>query len=152
MKNKKYLGILGIGAMALLLTGCGGNKELTCSQEVNKVTKITASFEYNTDETEIKNAELRLTVDISKVDFEEFEYEGTKEELLKETQQEWLEGCEDEGLSDCKVTEETENGFVIVGKGNLEELEENFDLEGLNKKMLLEENKKAWETQGYSCE
>lgn len=152
MKNKKCLGILGISIISLILTGCGKSNSLTCAIDENKVTKITAYFEYNKDKTEIERAELRLAVDISKVDFEKLEYDGTKQEWLEEAKSEWLYGCEGEGLLNCKVTEETEDGFVIVGEGNLDELEDNFDLIGLNKKMPLDENKQAWERQEFTCE
>lgn len=151
MKNKKYLGILGLGIIALISTSCEKTSSLTCTIDENKVTKITAYFEYNSDETEIEKAELRLTVDISNVDFEELEYDGTKKEWFEEAKTEWLHGCQSEGLLNCKVKEETETGFVIVGEGNLSELEDNFDLIGLNKKMTLENNKSKWEQKGFIC-
>ena len=67
MKNKKYLGVLGLGCAALLLTGCGGNK-LTCTntEEQDGFGKSTEKivFNYDKDGKKIESLDMEMSIEL----------------------------------------------------------------------------------------
>lgn len=131
--KKMYLGLIGLGCGALLLTGCGGNAHtLKCTQKSDG-SDITMTVYYNDDETKAKSVKAESIYDGSSLSDEDFK-EG-KEELEKM--------CDSSPYKSCKIT--TSGKKVIM---TIEANPEDLGYDGQSLKAAKENAKNA----GYKCE
>lgn len=135
MKNVKYLGFVGLGCAALLLTGCGGGHTLTCTKQEDGQTEEVV-YEFNDKEDKVTGAKMYMTVDIP---------EDTSDEEIEQAKS-LLESmfCSSTTLKDCKTSV----------KGNKFEFEASVDPEGLDDedfKGTKAELKANLEEDGYTC-
>ena len=138
MKNKKLLGVIGLGCSALLLTGCGG-KKLTCTMEEEAdgmgTTKMEMVFHFDKEGKKVESLDMEMAIEYDKDikdETKEF-YEGFFEET-----------CEDEEApKDCKVTAK-DDSISLKASGTPEELD--YDAEG-----DYDEIKEEMEDDGYTC-
>jgi len=137
---KKVLVLFGI--MLLCATGCG-SKTLSCSMSESDDEKNSLSYEikinYNGENVESGQATF--------VGIVSDEY---SQDEIREIAKEYLEGCKDEGLTNCES--DIQSGkFMVRGYGVKGEFEDNFDIDDLSSSKSYEENKKALEDAGFTC-
>jgi len=138
MKNKKLLGVIGLGCSALLLTGCGG-KKLTCTMEDEQEGMGTMTmemvFHFDKEGEKVENLDMEMGIEFDKdIDDEMKEF---YESYFEET-------CEDEDApEDCKVSTK-DNSVTLKASGTPEELD--YDSDG-----NYDEIKEEMEDDGYTC-
>ncbi|MBO5375662.1 MAG: hypothetical protein J6A52_02295 [Bacilli bacterium] len=135
MKNKKYLGVLGLGCAALLLTGCGGNK-LTCTntEEQDGFGKSTEKivFNYDKDGKKIESLDMEMSIELESDEMIDM-YKGFLDQM-----------CEDEDApSDCKVKTSGKK-LTLTASGKAEDMDYE---EGTS----MEEVREELEEEGYTC-
>lgn len=136
MKNVKYLGFVGLGCAALLLTGCGGNSHtLTCTREADGESQKVV-YEFNDKEDKVTGAKMYVTTEIP---------EGTSDEEIEQTKS-LLEGmlCTSDMFENCKTSV----------KGNKLEFQASVSSQGLEDedfKGTKEEVKASLEEDEYTC-
>lgn len=135
MKNKKYLGMLGLGCATLLLTGCGGNK-LTCTmseeQEGMGKTEAEVVFNYDSDGKKIESIDMEMSMELESDEMVDM-YKGFFDEM-----------CEDEDApSNCKV-KTSGNKITLTASGEASDM----DYEAETSK---EDLKAELEDDGYTC-
>ena len=131
--KKMYLGLVGLGCGALLLTGCGGSAHtLKCTQNSDG-SEMTITIYYNSDETKAENVKLEGVYDAS----------GVSEADLKEGKKQLEKQCDNSNYKKCKVT--------TSGKKLVMTMEVSPDYLGYDGQSLKETKEKAIST-GYDCE
>lgn len=151
MKNKKYLGLLGLGCGVLLLTGCGGKtlsggKTLNCEMDMSDMLagmgNMTAEIEidYNSDGTEAEKATMTMTVEVTSDDVTDEMIDSLEESLQGECD------TEDSGFDSCKVKRDGKK-IVMTATGSADSIEGEIE-----EQTTLEDAKKALEDAGYTCE
>ncbi len=153
MKNVKYLGFVGLGCAALLLTGCGGessnsgtgsnkDKDNTPVRHVLTCTKTegtdveTLEYEFNDKEDKVEGVKMIMTSEVP---------EGVSDDDIKEAK-DYLEEllCSDGVLTGCNTSV----------KGNKLQFEATVTSSGLEDeefKGSKQEIKSSLESDGYSC-
>ena len=145
MKNKKYLGLLGLGCGVLLLTGCGG-KTLNCEMDMSDmlagIGNMTAEIEidYNSDGTEAEKATMTMTVEVTSDDVTDEMIDSLEESLQGECD------TEDSRFDSCKVKRDGKK-IVMTATGSADSIEGEIE-----EQTTLEDAKKALEDAGYTCE
>ena len=158
MKGKKYIiGMLGLTvAGALVLTGCGNNKnieqkdegkKLVCTLDMsselsglgNMFTSI--EFDYDKDGKEIKKATLGIDVEITS--------EDVTDEMLEALEKNLKENCNDATaeFDSCDVTR-NEKKIQYKAVGDPKKME---DLSDIGDSQAIEDVKKAVESEGFTC-
>ncbi len=151
MKNKKYLGLLGLGCGVLLLTGCGGKtlsggKTLNCEMDMSDMLagmgNMTAEIEidYNSDGTEAEKATMTMTVEVTSDDVTDEMIDSLEESLQGECD------TEDSRFDSCKVKRDGKK-IVMTATGSADSIEGEIE-----EQTTLEDAKKALEDAGYTCE
>ena len=138
MKNKKYLGMLGLGCAALLLTGCGGGNKLTCTKSEEKEgegkTTTEVIFTYDKDWKKIENVDMEMSIEL----------EDDKE---LDTIKAFLDAaCEDEDApKNCKVKSSGKK-VALTASGSPKDIDMDYDVETSK-----EDIKADLEEDGYTC-
>lgn len=151
MKNKKYLGLLGLGCGVLLLTGCGGKtlsggKTLNCEMDMSDMLagmgNMNAEIEidYNSDGTEAEKATMTMTVEVTSDDVTDEMIDSLEESLQGECD------TEDSKFDSCKVKRDGKK-IVMTATGSADSIEGEIE-----EQTTLEDAKKALEDAGYTCE
>ncbi len=151
MKNKKYLGLLGLGCGVLLLTGCGGKtlsggKTLNCEMDMSDMLagmgNMNAEIEidYNSDGTEAEKATMTMTVEVTSDDVTDEMIDSLEESLQGECD------TEDSRFDSCKVKRDGKK-IVMTATGSADSIEGEIE-----EQTTLEDAKKALEDAGYTCE
>lgn len=137
MKNVKYLGFVGLGCAALLLTGCGGSGHtLTCTKEEDNETQELV-YEFDDKEEKVIGAKMHMTTVIPD--------DSSDEEI--EQAKSLLEGmfCSSDMFEDCEATV----------SGNKLEFNASVSESGLNDDTFsggtMKEVKEKYEKDGYTC-
>lgn len=147
MKNKKYLGMLGLGCAALLLTGCGSGKELKCTMDMSDqmaglgTMKAEIVVDYDSKGETPEKATMKMVVEITSEDVTD-EMVDSLEDSLKTT-------CDDEDANyeSCEVKRDGRK-ITLEATGKAEDME---DAE-IEADQTLEEAKKEMEEAGFTCE
>ena len=134
MKKINYLGLIGIGFGALVLTGCGGKAhtlvcDLKSGDQSNHI-----EIEFNDDETKAEKISLELSMNVG---------DEATEEQIDQTKQYLEEGCKSSGYSDCKVS--------VDGKKIVYSYSTTPEESGMETTGKIEDVKKAAEEDGYTC-
>ena len=134
MKKINYLGLVGLGCGALLLSGCGGKSHtLKCELKSDSQEQV-VEIEFDKDEKKAKNLYYELTIKLD---------EGITDEQINEAKNSLKEGCESQGNKNCKVSSSKNK---ITYSFETEPDNSGFDASG-----SLEEVKKLAEEDGFSC-
>lgn len=146
--NKKYLGLVGLGCGALLLTGCGGGKTLTCKSDMSEQlaglgnwnTEI--SLNYDNDGKKVESATMKMTVELTN--------EDVTDDMIDQFKESLNEICddEDESFDKCEVKKDGRK-ITLEAKGKVDS---NNALEGVTEETSLEEAKELLKNQGFTCE
>ena len=145
MKNKRYLGFM-LGAV-LLLTGCGGEKQLVCEIDESDTladlgtTKTEITLDYNDDGTQPQKVVMRVVVDITN--------EEVTDEVVDVFEETFKEVCssEDEEFESCDTKREGKKiTLEVVGDADFL----NQDI-GLTESTTLKKARELFEDNGYTC-
>jgi hypothetical protein len=131
--KKMYLGLVGLGCGALLLTGCGGSAHtLKCTQKYGD-NEMTLTIYYNSDETKAESITGETIVDETKKTEEEFE---SHRDAIEDQ-------CKNIDVKSCKVT--------TSGKKIILTVEANPEYFGYNGESL-KEAKESFAKEDFKCE
>lgn len=134
MKKINYLGLVGLGCGALLLSGCGGKAHtLTCEMNTDDQNQK-VEIQFNSDETKAEKLFMEMTMTIA---------DDITDEQVTQAKDAMKSGCEDAGYKDCKVS--------VSGKKLTYSFEAEPDVLGYDTSNNLEDTKKEAEADGYTC-
>lgn len=133
MKKINYLGLVGLGCGALLLSGCGASHTLTCEMKTGGQ-EMTYEIEFNKDETKVESVSVEFVLDLGS--------EATDEEV-EQSKEAIKENCTEYGYKNCKVSAK---GKKITYSYESSAAEAGFDAEA-----KLEDVKSDAEKSGFSC-
>ena len=134
MKKINYLGLVGLGCGALLLSGCGGKAHtLTCELNTDDQ-KQKVEFQFNSDETKAEKLYMEMTMKIN---------EDVTDDQIDQAKDAMKSGCEDAGYKNCKIS--------VSGRNLTYSFETTPDVLGYDPANTLEETKKDDESDGYTC-
>ena len=136
MKKINYLGLVGVGVGALLLSGCGGggsDHTLVCDLKSGEQTNH-VEIKFNDDETKAEKISYELSMSVG---------DEATEEQLEQTKEYLEEGCKTSGNKNCSVK--------IEGKKLIYSYETTPEDANIEANGKLEDVKKAAQEDGYTC-
>ena len=136
----KFFGLVGIGCLAVLLTGCGGKGNSEHALKCVKKTEgqeVTIEIQYNDEETKAESATLDMIVPIPS---------GTSESEIQIAKSTLKSSCSSGTYEKCEVNE-TKEALTMHFEGTPE------NISGIEDSKTLKEAKESLEADlGYTCE
>lgn len=144
MKSKKYLGMLGIGCAALLLTGCGSGKQLKCEMDMSDelaglgTMKMELIIDYDKNGETAEKATMKMEIDITTTEVE------VTDEQMDSLEKSLEKNCEEEDFDSCTVKRDGKKVTLTATSSKPEDVEASAN-------RTYEEAKKELTEEGYTC-
>ena len=125
MKKRSVLLLLVL--LVPLFTACGSDKSLVCFEELNDGEfRQSLIINYNDEKTKVESSSVEIKININEIDLTNIGCtKETKKECLEELKTKYNESCNNM-LENCKITDETENGFTFNADIKNEKQDEYF--------------------------